>query len=160
MRTYPNNSPQAAARIVALTLVADGHVSSAELDVLERADAYRQLGITRAQMQAVLQGFCEDLLAAHRSTCTDACHIEPRTLAQLMAEIDLHRLFSFQRFLMAEIDYPALRMSVLQLCVAVAEADDHVADGESIVLVGAVENWGLHRQMLQQRPVPKEQHAD
>lgn len=144
MRTYPNNSPQAAARIVALTLVADGHVSSAELDVLERADAYRQLGITRAQMQAVLQGFCEDLLAAHRSTWTDACHIEPRTLAQLMAEID----------------DPALRMSVLQLCVAVAEADDHVADGESIVLVGAVENWGLHRQMLQQRPVPKEQHAD
>jgi hypothetical protein len=32
----------------------------------------------------------------------------------------------------------------------VAEADDHVADVESIVLGSAVENWGLHRQMLQE----------
>jgi uncharacterized tellurite resistance protein B-like protein len=140
MRTYPTNSPQAAARIVALTLVADGHVSSTELAVLERVGAYRQLGITVAEMQTVLQDFCEDLLAGHRSTWTDACHIEPRTLAQLMAEID----------------DPALRMSVLRLCVAVAEADDHVADGESIVLVAAVENWGLHRQMLEERSVPEE----
>jgi len=140
MRTYPTNSPQAAARIVALTLVADGHVSPAELAVLERVDAYRQLGITRPQMQAALQDFCEDLLAAHQSTWADACHIEPRTIAQLMAEID----------------DPALRMSVLRMCVAVAEADDHVADGESIVLVSAVENWGLHRQMLQEPSVPQE----
>ena len=140
MRTYPTNSPQAAARIVALTLVADGHVSSAELAVLERVDAYRQLGITPPQMRAVLQDFCEDLLLAHQSTWADACHIEPRTIAQLMAEID----------------EPALRMSVLRLCVAVAEADDHVADGESIVLVSAVENWGLHRQMLQEPSVPQE----
>ena len=36
MRTYPTNSPQSAARIVALTLVADGHVSPEELDALER----------------------------------------------------------------------------------------------------------------------------
>jgi len=132
MRTYPTNSPQAAARIVALTLVADGHVSSAELAVLERVGAYRQLGINGVQMQAVLQDFCEDLLTAHQSTWADACHIDPRTLAQLMAEVE----------------DSALRMSVLRLCVAVAEADDHVADGESIVLVSAIENWGLHRQML------------
>ncbi len=141
MRTYPTNSPQSAARIVALTLVADGHVSPAELDALERVDAYRQLGITRPQMQGVLQELCEDLLAAHQSTWADACHIEPRTLAQWMAEIE----------------DPALRMCVLRLCVAVAEADDHVADGESIVLVSAVENWGLHRQMLQEPGLPQEQ---
>jgi hypothetical protein len=140
MRTYPTNSAQAAARIVALTLVADGHVSSAELAVLEREDAYRQLGITPQQMQAVLQDFCEDLLVARHSTWADACHIEPRTIAQLMGEID----------------DAALRSRVLRLCVAVAEADDHVADGESIVLVGAVENWGLHRQMLEEPSAPLE----
>ena len=49
---------------------------------------------------------------------------------------------------MAEIENPALRATVLRLCVAVAEADDHVADAESIVLVSAVEQWGLHREML------------
>ena len=34
MRSYPKNSPQAAARIVALVLIADGHVSQSEIDAL------------------------------------------------------------------------------------------------------------------------------
>ena len=32
MRTYPNNSPQAAARIVALAMLADGQVCKAEIN--------------------------------------------------------------------------------------------------------------------------------
>ena len=67
MRTYPTDSPQAAARIVALTLVADGHVCKTEFDVLERVGAYGQLGLDHDEMQAVLQGFCEDLLQAQSS---------------------------------------------------------------------------------------------
>lgn len=51
--------------------------------------------------------------------------------------------------LMGEIDDPRLRRRVLALCVQIAEADSLVAEGESIVLVAAVEHWGLHRQMLQ-----------
>lgn len=62
----------------------------------------------------------------------DACQVDLRTLNQLMAEVE----------------DPALRATVLRLCVAVAEADEHVADGESIVLVSAVEQWGLHHEML------------
>jgi hypothetical protein len=50
--------------------------------------------------------------------------------------------------LMGEIDAPDLRRKVLSLCVKLAEADGHIAQGESIVLVAAVEHWGLHRQML------------
>ena len=132
MRTYPTDSPQAAARIVALTLVADGHVSKTELDVLDRVGAYRQLGLDRHAVHSVLQGFCEDLLQASDPHWAGACQVDARTLSQLMAEIES----------------PALRIMVLRLCVAVVEADDHVADGESIVLVSAVEQWGLHREML------------
>lgn len=132
MRTYPIDSPQAAARIVALTLVADGHVSDTEFAVLERVGAYEQLGLSRREMQAVLQVFCEDLLQARHGSWDDACRIDPRTLEQLMAEIEDR----------------ALRKSVLRLCVAVAEADDHVAEGESLILGAAVEQWGLHRDML------------
>ena len=36
MSSYPANSPQAAARIVALTLVADGDIGSAEIEYLDR----------------------------------------------------------------------------------------------------------------------------
>ena len=136
MRTYPIDSPHAAARIVALTLVADGHVSDTELAVLDRVGAYQQLGLDRHAMQVVLETFCEDLLLARHATWDDACRIDPRALQQLMAEIE----------------GPALRMTGLRVCVAVAEADDHVADGESLVLVAAVEQWGLHREMLAPTP--------
>ena len=132
MRSYPTNSPKAAARIVALTLVADGHVDSVELDALERAGAHEQLGLTRGEMHAVLQDFCEDLLQSQPSHWAGACQIDPGTLNQLMAEVE----------------DVAMRKTVLRLCVAVAEADSHVADAESIVLISAVEQWGLHHQML------------
>ncbi len=132
MRSYPTNSPQAAARIVALTLVADGHVDSVELDALERAGAHEQLGLTRGEMHLVLRDFCEDLLQSQSSHWAGTCQIDPGTLNQLMAEVE----------------DVAMRKAVLRLCVAVAEADDHVADAESIVLVSAVEQWGLHHQML------------
>ena len=138
MRHYPTNSPQAAARIVALALVADGHVSRTELDMLDRLGAYGQLCIAPEEMHSLQQSFCEDLLQARNSHWGDAGQIEPEMLSQLMAEVD----------------DPVLRRLVLQLCVAVVEADGHVADGESVVLVNAVEQWGLHRQMLD-APAPR-----
>ena len=133
MRSYPTNSPQAAARIVALTMMADGHLAKSELDVIERQGAHEQLGLDLETMQSVLHGFCEDLLHSAHLTWSDACRIDPRTLAQLMAEVD----------------DPALRMKVLQLCLKVVQADDHVAEGETIVLGAAVEHWGLHREMFE-----------
>ena len=133
MRSYPTNSPQAAARIVALTMLADGHLAKSELDVIEPQGAHEQLGLDLETMQSVLHGFCEDLLHSAHLTWSDACRIDPRTLAQLMAEVD----------------DPALRMKVLQLCLKVVQADDHVAEGETIVLGAAVEHWGLHREMFE-----------
>ena len=47
MRSYPVNSPQAAARIVALTLVADGDIGDAEILWLDRLAVYEQLGLPR-----------------------------------------------------------------------------------------------------------------
>lgn len=132
MRTYPSDSPQAAARIVALTLLADGHLSRAELELLDRLQVGPQLGLHSDELHTVLHGFCQDLLASMHLTWSDACQVDPRTLEQMMNEIE----------------DPALRRRVLQLCVAVAEVDDHVAEGEEIVLNAAVEHWGLHREML------------
>jgi hypothetical protein len=127
MRNYPRNSPQAAARIVALTLLADGHLGKAELDVLDRLDAPRVLGLARGELDAVLQTFCEDLLSAAHLTWADTCRIEADALAALMAEID----------------DPALRLRLLRLCLAIIDADDLVADGEAIVLDAALTHWGL-----------------
>ena len=133
MRNYPLNSPQAAARIVALTLLADGHLCKAELDVLAQQRAAEALGLSQAEMEEVVRTFCEDLMAGARTDWSDASSIDPRTLAELMAEID----------------DPELRLKLVKLCVSIVEADDHIADGEALVLTAAVEQWHMQRMMLQ-----------
>ena len=47
MRSYSANSPQAAARIVALTVVADGDIGDAEIEWLDRLAVHEQLGLAR-----------------------------------------------------------------------------------------------------------------
>lgn len=133
MRTYPNNSPQAATRIVALAMLADGQVCKAETDVLDRLRAHEQLGLRPDELHSIVHSMCDDMLSPAELAWADACQIDPQTLAKLMAEID----------------DSGLRLKVLGLCVAVAEADGHVVEGEAIVLRAAVEQWGLHRWMLQ-----------
>ena len=132
MRTYPQNSPRAAARIVALAMLADGSLCKKELDTFDRLNAHEQIGLDKEEFHAVVHTFCEDLLAAAYSSLGDVCRVDARTLAQLMGEIDA----------------PELRRKLIGLCVAVAEADGHVADSEAIVLVAAVEHWDLEHEML------------
>jgi uncharacterized tellurite resistance protein B-like protein len=138
MRHYPTNSPEAAARIVTLALLADGHLDRAELEALEAHQVHATLGLDRDAMQGVLLGLCEDLLSSMHLTWSEACRIDPRTLEQLMDEVD----------------DPALQRTVLSLCVVVVEADHHIAEGESVLLVAAVEHWGLHREQLEAAPTP------
>ena len=132
MRSYAQNSPQAAARVIALAMIADGSLSKKELDTFDRLNAHEQLGLDKEEFHAVVHTFCEDLLAAAHSSSGNMCRVNPETLAKLMAEIDAHEL----------------RRKLIALCVAVVEADGHVADGESLVLVAAVEHWGLEHEVL------------
>ncbi len=132
MRVYPCNSPQASARIVALTVLADRDIGKTELDLLDRLAIHEQLGLDRQEFHAVLDNLCEDLLSSGQLQWADACPVDDRTLVGLMGEID----------------DPVLRRKLLRVCVEIAEADGHVAEGESIVLTAAVEHWGLHHEML------------
>ncbi len=132
MRKYPPNSPQAAARIVALTLIADGDIGQEELALLENLAVHQQLGLEREAMHAVIDTFCEDLLSSKQLNWSDACPVDEYTLAEIMGQID----------------DPILRRTVLSICVKLAEVDEHVAEGESMVLKAAVEHWNLHYQML------------
>lgn len=54
MRPYANNSPQAAARFVALAMVADGDLCMAEVGVLDRLGAHEQLGPEAEQIHVVV----------------------------------------------------------------------------------------------------------
>ena len=132
MRSYPANSPQAAARIVALTVVADGDIGDAEIAWLDRLVVHEELGLARHELHALLDTFCEDLLSSGQLQWADVCPVDERTLADLMGEIQ----------------DPALRLKLLRLCVELVEVDARVDEGESMVLVAAVEHWGLHQEMV------------
>lgn len=127
MRSYRADSPQASARIVALSLIADGHLSREEIAALDCCDARERLGISPEALQAVLRTLCEDLLASSSGDWAAACSVDAATLGSMLEEIR----------------DPLLRLKVLQLCLAAITADGHVAPGESAIVRAALLRWGV-----------------
>ncbi len=127
MRSYPRNSPEAAARIVALVLISDGRVCSSEFDILKQLGAERELGLEPQLLPHIVYTLCEELMAVGYET------------GSLMANVDDSALAS----LMAEISDPALQRKVLRLSLAAARADGHLADGETWVVEAARHHWKL-----------------
>lgn len=127
MRSYPLNSPEAAARIVSLVLISDGHVCSSEFDVLKRLGAERELGLEPHLLPHIVHTLCEELLASGYETGSLMCSVDASTLASLMAEIS----------------DPVLQRKVLRLSLAAARADGHLADGETLVVDAARRHWQL-----------------
>ena len=127
MRSYPHNSPEAAARIVALVLISDGHVCSSEFDILKELGAERELGLEPHLLPHIVHTLCEELLQGGYE------------MGSLMGNVDDSALAS----LMAEISDPALQSKVLRLSLAAARADGHLADGETLVVEAARRHWRL-----------------
>jgi hypothetical protein len=127
MRSYPHDSPKAAARIVALALLADGNLCKSELEVLAQHGAHVQLGLSPAELHDVVHDLCQDMLASSDMAWGGSSQIDRRTLAELLGEVQ----------------DPDLQLKVLRLCVAVVETDEHLAEGESMVLAAALAHWGL-----------------
>ncbi len=127
MRNYPRNSPEAAARILALVLIADGHVCRTEVDALHRLQVEQELGLASGGFAQVMQALCEDLLMGAESGGALSGSIEDSTLACLMAEVDS----------------PVLQHLVLRLAGAAAEADRHLAEAEALVIAATRRHWRL-----------------
>jgi hypothetical protein len=125
MRSYPRNSPEAAGRIVALVLLADGHVCSSEIEVLRRLDAGRTLGLPPGGFQRLLQQLSEDLMDGLCAT------------GSLLSSLDEATL----RALLCEVDAPELQREVLRLVRAAVAADRHLAEAEQVVIEAARRHW-------------------
>ena len=131
MRTYPQDSPQAAARIIAMAALADGHMCSTEAERL--GHVANALGLQDGEWQTVLRNYCEDVLLN-----------APLGWSSLTADTPMIAA------LLGEIQDPSLRRTVVNLCAAVAAADFHHAEGESIVLKTAQAQWGFEPTPLSQ----------
>lgn len=129
MRSYSHNSPEAAARIVALLLISDGNVSRQELEALYGQDIERQIGLAPGGFAQVLNTLCEDLLmAAH----------ERRVLTGSIDQTTLDAV-------MAEVTEPDLQHKVLYFADAAAMADSHVAAEEAWIMRAALTQWRVSK---------------
>lgn len=135
MRSYPTDSPQAAARLLAMALVADGNYSLTELRALDRLKASRQLGLAPEALKDVIDTFCEDLLMAAQGEWTGSARMDEASRQQLLGEVR----------------HPALRARTVALCKAIVQADGHETDGEAALLDALTRAW-RHRPMAADRP--------
>ena len=129
MRTYQCNSPQAAGRLVALSLLADGHVSSHELKALRDARLAERLGLAPDEFPKIVQGLCEDLMSVAHLNWGDLCLPNSEVMQHLITELK----------------DPQMRAEVISLCKVAVEADRHVAQGEIDVLRAFEQAWQLPR---------------
>ena len=139
MRSYPHNSPEAAARIVALVLISDGHVCSSEFDILKQLGAERELGLEPQLLPHIVHTLREELLAGGYETGSLMANVDDSTLASLMAEVS----------------DPALQRTMLRLSLAAARADGHLADGEADGCCGrlaTIGGWLTARSQSLQHP--------
>lgn len=123
MRHYATNSPHAAGRLLALTMVVDGNVDPTELAALDHARILSQVELDHAAFHDLLQALCEDLVAG-------ASH----GVVQLDTPLLDH--------LLHEIADPKLRRKLLLAMWKIADADGWLADGEAILLARAGVIWG------------------
>lgn len=122
MRTYPNNSPQAAARLLALTIIADGGVPPAEISTSAQARILELVPVDEQQFKNVLHDLCDDLLA---TTYHGVVQIETELIDRLLMEIT----------------YADLRRSLWTAMWQVADADGWLADAEAVLLSRAAVVW-------------------
>ena len=122
MRSYPKNSPGAAGRLLALTMISDGNVALSEIRAVYRSRILEHIGLDDDEFDAVLHELCNDLLAtAHHGTI----QIDETLIDALLDEIEA----------------PELRRNLLRTMWRLADADGWLADSEAVVLNRAAIRW-------------------
>ena len=135
MHNYPLNSPQAAARLLALAMIADGNVCHSEVDAVRHLGSEASLGLPPGGLATVLRTLCEDLLCSAHSTGSLTSCIDNALLESLIRDVD----------------DPALQGKVVEAITATAAADGHLAEGERIVMDALQRCWRLEQDPSQVR---------
>ena len=127
MRSYPLNSPEAVARIVALVLISDSHVCNSEFEALKNVDGGCALGLPPRAFHGVVQTLCEELLMDGFDGGSILSYLGDGSLASLLAEVER----------------PELQVKVMSMAAAAVDADKHLSEGEAAVLDAIGRHWGI-----------------
>lgn len=134
MRSYSIDSPHAAGRILALTMIVDGNLAGSELSALNRSRILDHIDLDQNEFQRLLNDLCDDLLT---STSHGAIRVDNALIDSLLGEIA----------------HPDLRRSLLRAMWSIADADDWLADAEAVLLTRASNAWAAETNFSS--PVPQ-----
>lgn len=139
MRSYPIDSPQAKARIVALALLADGGLDKSEIECLDRKDIVDSLGIAAETFDTVLHQFCEDVDQYGLRLPNGQLEFVSPAIRQILDEVRQHHL----------------RHALLRTIFDIVLADRNLSLGEAQLTTLAMAHWGIQRHEL---APPKRSH--
>lgn len=125
MKTYPTDSQEAVCRLLALSMIVDGHVAPAEIRAMEHCAILERIGADTASFDAVVHALCEDLL------CT------ARFRAGIEVDLDKRLIDS----LLDEVADPLLRMCTLKAMLDIVHADSTIDSREHLLLQRAMKKW-------------------
>jgi uncharacterized tellurite resistance protein B-like protein len=125
MRSYPPNSAKAVSRLLALTMIVDGHLAPSELKAMRASGVLPQAALDEDEFDDVVRDLCEDLLATAARRCSEEVEIDGRLLDSLLGEVDDQ----------------ALRMSVMQTMLEIVHADEVLDARETLLIERAFKAW-------------------
>lgn len=130
MRHYAPDSPESAARLLALAILSDGGLDVAELRVLDNYDIEGKLGLDKRLFDEVVKDFCFDLALYSDREFASHLELDRDTVGHLLR--DIHS--------------PHLQIELLRMMVDIVNADAALAGGEAMLISEAMMTWGLDLQ--------------
>ncbi|MCS0590851.1 TerB family tellurite resistance protein [Massilia norwichensis] len=127
MRTYPTNSAQAVSRLLALTMIVDGHLAPSELKAMRASGIPEHVSLGEEAFDEVVRELCEDLLASAARRCSAEVEIDSRLLDTLLAEVEDQ----------------ALRFSVMKTMLEIVHADSVLDARETLLIQRAFKAWSI-----------------
>jgi len=125
MRSYPTNSPEALARLVAMAILADGRLDNREVDWIKHNDTAALLGVDRDTLIQVLLDCCRDVI--NEAEQERVFLLEDHRLARLADDLT----------------DPALQKVALSAMLILAKSDGSVSEGEETLLRFLMSRWSI-----------------
>jgi uncharacterized tellurite resistance protein B-like protein len=125
MHSYSVNSPEAISRILALTMIVDGHVSPSEVHAMHHAASLQQVKVDDDTFDRTLRELCEDLLDAAANRRAGMVEIEPAMMDALLLEIR----------------DPLLQIRLWKAMVDIIQADGYLDGRETTLVRRAARAW-------------------
>lgn len=134
MRPYPNNSPQAIARLLAMFMITDGNMDPRELDLLENVNVYDLIGLPRKQFAQVLVDYCDDI--SDEAEQDGTIHL-----------LDMDRI----EFMLSEVTDHNKRILTCVLAMDISKSDGTISDPEIVLLRHMMKEWNISLEDLERQ---------